>query len=95
MDLPRITIVTPSFNQAKYLPETIESNEELIKDAQNAFLIPADDKNALTCAIERLLEDGKLVERLRKGTRAIVTESWNWGSFGKGLFKIYENILND
>lgn len=25
MDLPRITIVTPSFDQAKYLPETIES----------------------------------------------------------------------
>lgn len=88
---PQMSILETLYAGVPVITTKIESNEELVKDAQNGFLIPADDKNALTCAIERLLVDRKLVERLRKGTRAIVTESWNWESFGKGLLKIYEN----
>lgn len=87
---PQMSILETLYAGVPVIATKIESNEELIKDGQNGFLIPVDDKNALTCAIERLLEDRKLVERLRKKTRAIVTESWNWESFEKGLFKIYE-----
>ena len=88
---PQISILETLYAGVPVIATKIESNEELIKDAQNGLLIPPDNKNALTCAIERLLEDRKLVEQLRKGTRAIVTESWNWESFGKGLLSIYEN----
>lgn len=88
---PQMSILETLYAGVPVIATKIESNEEVVKDTENGLLIPPDDENALTCAIESLLENPNLLEGLRKGTRAIVTESWNWESFGKGLLKIYEN----
>lgn len=88
---PQMSILESLYAGVPVIATKVESNEELIKDAENGLLIPPDDGSALTCAIQRLLENRNLLAELTKRARVLTKEHWNWESFGKGLLSVYEN----
>jgi len=86
---PSMAILETLYAGVPVIATNVESNGEVIHDGQNGLLIPPDDELALTCAIERLLEDEKLLSRLRENAYSRTVERWNWSAFGKGLLGIY------
>ncbi|MBA7482385.1 D-inositol-3-phosphate glycosyltransferase [subsurface metagenome] len=91
---PQMSILETLYAGVPVIATRVESNEELVMEGKNGLLIPPDDKNALSRAIETLLQDRKLLDRLVEMARILTKECWNWESFGKGLLRIYENTDN-
>jgi len=95
VDLPRITIVTPSFDQAKYLPETIES--VLKQDYPNLEYIIIDGGSTdgsvdVIKRYERHLsywvseKDSGQSEAINKGFKKATGEFFNWINSDDVLF---------
>jgi glycosyltransferase involved in cell wall biosynthesis len=86
---PQMSILETLYAGVPVIATKIESNEELIEDGQTGFLIPPKDKNALVDAIEILLSDRKLCDKMAENAWSKTKLRWNWESFGRGLLEIY------
>jgi len=91
---PQMSILETLYAGVPVIATKIESNEEVIEDRQTGFLIPPNDKNALVDAIETLLHDRKLCDKMAENAWSKTKLRWNWESFGRGLLEIYENNSN-
>jgi len=91
---PQMSILETLYAGVPVIATRIESNEELIEDGQTGFLIPPNNKNALIHAIETLLHDRELRDKMAENAWSETRLRWNWESFGKGLLEIYENNNN-
>ncbi len=88
---PQISIMETLYAGVPVIATRIESNEELIKENQTGLLIPPNDRYALSRAIERLLQDRKLLEKIAKNAQLMTKERWSSKSFSKKLVSLYEN----
>jgi colanic acid/amylovoran biosynthesis glycosyltransferase len=62
---------------------------ELIRDGVDGLLVPAADLDALVWALERLINDGELRERLAKNGRARILEHYDLARNVKALASIF------
>jgi colanic acid/amylovoran biosynthesis glycosyltransferase len=67
---------------------------ELIKDGQSGLLVREKDATALADAIERLLEDTELRDRLGKNARQKIIQEFNIRKSGAQLGALFERYLN-
>ncbi|HCJ54290.1 MULTISPECIES: glycosyltransferase family 4 protein [Glutamicibacter] len=71
------------------LASKLPALEELIQHEENGILVSADDVHAWTEAIEKLLNDQQLRERLGKSARGYVLNSRTWAACSQKLKQIY------
>ncbi len=67
---------------------------ELIKDGQSGLLVREKDATALADAIERLLEDTELRDRLGKNARQKIIQEFNIRKSGAQLGALFERYVN-
>jgi glycosyltransferase involved in cell wall biosynthesis len=91
---PQMSILETLYAGVPIIATNTESNAELVQEGKNGLLIPPEDETALTSAIETLLKEPAVLDRLTKTARVETRLHWNWESFGKGLLRIYENTDN-
>jgi len=89
---PQMSILETLYSGTPVIASNIESNPELIQDNENGLLIPPDDKNALAGAIEKLLNNSELLEKMTRTVNVKTRLKWNWKTYKKGLFEEY-NIV--
>jgi len=65
---------------------------ELIEDGKNGFLVPAEDVEALSNAIIRILEDPSLTERLSRGAKRRA-KKYTWDKIALQHQKLYNELL--
>jgi glycosyltransferase involved in cell wall biosynthesis len=63
---------------------------DAVADGETGLLVPAGDTAALRAALERLLADRGLRERLGEAARACARERFSWDAYVAGAVGIYE-----
>ena len=66
---------------------------ELVADGETGLLVPARDALALRAAVERLLSDRGLRERLGRASRARARERFGWDSVIERTLEVYSGVL--
>jgi glycosyltransferase involved in cell wall biosynthesis len=68
--------------------------EQLVEDGVNGLLCPPDDLAALSAALDRLLGDPALRERLGRAGRARVVERFSFAQRMRGERELYDELLS-
>ena len=68
---------------------------EVVTDGETGLLVPARDAVALADAVQRLLEDAVVRDRLRKAARASIEANYGIGSVVSAHFNLYERALQE
>lgn len=68
---------------------------ELIKDGENGFLVPPADSNLLAAAIDRLIEDPLLRERLGRNGQTKCKKSLTWEQVGEKFGAVLNRLMVD
>jgi glycosyltransferase involved in cell wall biosynthesis len=70
----------------------LPSIREILRDGENAILVPPDDADALARAIDRLLRDPGLAETLAR-TAFDDAERFTWAARAEALERVFEEAL--
>jgi glycosyltransferase involved in cell wall biosynthesis len=62
---------------------------EVVRDGSNGLLVPARDSKALEAALEKLIEDPVLLQRLRRGAYE-TAQGYSWPSIAERTLALYE-----
>lgn len=68
---------------------------EIVKNRQNGLLVPKDQIEEFSRAMEELLENLKLRERLEKNGKEYYEASFDYESFLKQYYLVYQNMLDE
>ena len=66
---------------------------DAVQDGVDGVLVPPRDVAALRAAVERLLGDRELCERLGAAARAKAEREWSWDASTDALLAVYERVL--
>ncbi len=66
---------------------------EVVTDGDNGLLVPPEDPEALATALERLLEDPALAQRLGANARRHVEENFSLERLGREINEIYTELI--
>jgi glycosyltransferase involved in cell wall biosynthesis len=67
---------------------------ELVSDGETGLLVPPRDAAALRAAVERLLRDPELRERLGRAARARARERFGWDAVIDRTLELYTPALD-
>jgi glycosyltransferase involved in cell wall biosynthesis len=67
---------------------------ELVQDGHDALVIPTRDSQAIEQALERLIADRALLDRLRHNARA-TAQGYGWSRIAHQTLQLYEEFLQD
>lgn len=67
---------------------------ELISHNETGVLIPPDDPNTLANAVNQLLNDTKLIEKITTNAYNFIINEMSWKKILPQYIKFYENLLN-
>ncbi|HVJ55906.1 MAG TPA: glycosyltransferase family 4 protein [Aliidongia sp.] len=68
---------------------------EMLRDGEDALLVPPDDAAALAQALGRFIDDAALRERLGAGTQALRVAMPSWAEIGRTTRSLYESLIVD
>lgn len=66
---------------------------EYVTDGVSGLLVPPGDVDGLAVALEEVLHDGRVLERLRLGVRRLVDDRLNWSRLGSDTLRSYQAAL--
>ncbi len=66
--------------------------KEILRDGENALLVPHGEPKALTAALHRLLNDDELAQRLSDGSRRLA-EEWSTQREASAWLELYQRLL--
>lgn len=67
---------------------------EFVRDGHDALVIPTHDSRAIEQALERLIADRTLLDRLRHNARA-TAQAYGWSRIAHQTLQLYEEFLRD
>jgi glycosyltransferase involved in cell wall biosynthesis len=67
---------------------------DVVLDGVNGLVVPADDRDALAAAIERLYRDRNLAARFGVAARQRVIENFTWDNFRAHLLEAYQFAMD-
>jgi hypothetical protein len=65
----------------------------LIRDGDNGLLVPVDDAGALAAALQRLIDDPQLAERLAQSGRATYDEGFTEAVAVRRYLALFDRLL--
>lgn len=65
---------------------------EIVRDGQTGLLVPIDDRDALTAALRRLIDDAGLRDRLGSGARDHIALAFGMDRFVREFAALYESL---
>lgn len=72
----------------------VGGNAELVTDGAHGFLVPADNVTALAAAMERVVADRDLRQRLGTAGQARVRDEFSFASMAAGYEAIYQRVMS-
>lgn len=72
----------------------INGAREIVVDGENGLVVPSKDANALYVAMERMLTDDALREKIKQNARPMIESRFEKGFVRKCLYDFYDEILN-
>lgn len=72
---------------------TVGSIPELVKDGRNGLLVPPSDSVALAAAMEAVVSDRQLWEKLANGARSLRDGELSWAVIADRTIGVYETVL--
>lgn len=73
----------------------INGAREIVINEENGLVVPSKDAKALYNAMERILTDDDLREKIKKNARPMIASRFERGFVRKCLYDFYEEILKD
>jgi glycosyltransferase involved in cell wall biosynthesis len=68
---------------------------DLVRDGETGYLVPAEDAEALSAAILRILEDPQTASRMAKTARAIAVQRFNTDRLIADIERLYVDLLKE
>ena len=77
------------------IASTAPAFPEVIDHGRTGWLVPPADAPALAEAIEMLLADPELRQRLGKAARQSIIERFNWRNNAEQVVEVYERVISE
>jgi glycosyltransferase involved in cell wall biosynthesis len=89
------TLLEAMAHKLPIIASNISIFREISKGGRNGFLVPVNNPSALASALERLIEDRRLRQRLGEESLRIIQEEYDWRTISQNLVNLYMSILKD
>jgi len=90
------TIYESMASETAVVASAVSGIPEQVVDGETGLLIPEKDSNALTTALNSLIDDSKERERMgTNGKQRLISKGWTWEAHGQRLATLHESIIND
>jgi len=88
------TVYESMASETAVVASAVSGIPEQITDEESGLLIPPRDPDALTAAVDRLIDEPDTRERLAEnGLARLVSKGWTWEAHGERLAEIHRSIL--
>jgi glycosyltransferase involved in cell wall biosynthesis len=88
------TVYESMASETAVVASEVSGIPEQVVDGESGVLIPPKDPEALTTALNELVEDSNRRDRLAaNGTQRLVSKGWTWEAHGERLADIHRSIL--
>lgn len=87
---PQLAVAESLLGGAATIASDIGSNHELVREGETGLLVPPDDADALTAAVEQLLTDTDRTLAMGEAARQDIINRWNWDGYAGQLIDLYE-----
>ncbi len=71
----------------------IEGISEIIQHNENGILVPVEDKNQFVLAINNLLKDEKMIEKISNSAYDYLMKNFTWDTLLPKYLKFYEDLM--
>lgn len=69
--------------------------EEVITDGETGCIVPCDDAAAMAAAVERLLNDAMLAQRLARAAQDVAQSRYSWKTLVQTMQELYLHMMNN
>ena len=73
----------------------VPGSEEILEDGTTALLTRAGDRESLADAIERILTDSRLADKLARNARTLAEERLDWTTVARTTFALYNDLRGE
>lgn len=91
---PQLSILESMSAGVPVIATNIESAAELIESGADGFLIPLDDPDAATSAVESLILDQELAASVGVMAKISARDKWKWDGYSENLLALYHQVIH-
>ena len=90
---PQFSVMESMIASVAVVTSDLDSNCELINDAENGYLVPTGDVKEAMARIEELLIDRKKAVEIGEKAAEYIKLNWNWDNYVKDLEDKYNRLI--
>lgn len=89
---PQLSILESLLAGVPVIASDVQSTREIVQHERTGFIVSSYDVTSFTSAVERMILDRTLADKMKSQAASATEENWNWDSYVSDVERLYDSI---